>query len=52
MVSNMNVLNKIGQPNDITKCLSWLLSDESDFVTGQTINIDGGMNNINTRIVR
>tara|TARA_B100001029_G_scaffold47911_1_gene37976 strand:+ start:321 stop:1040 length:720 start_codon:yes stop_codon:yes gene_type:complete len=52
MVSNMNVLNKIGQPSDITKCLSWLLSDESDFVTGQTINIDGGMNNINTRIVR
>ena len=52
MVSNMNVLRRLGQPEDISKCLSWLLSDSSDFVTGQTINIDGGMNNINTRIVR
>ena len=50
MVSNMNILSKIGQPSDIAKCLSWLLSDKSDFVTGQTINIDGGMNNINARI--
>ena len=52
MVSKMNILNKIGEPEDITGCISWLLSNNSNFVTGQTINIDGGMNNINTRIVR
>ena len=52
MVSNMNPLKKIGTPSDIEECLMWLISDSSSFVTGQTINIDGGLNNINSRILR
>lgn len=29
-------------PNDLTGTVAWLLSDESGFVTGQTIAVDGG----------
>jgi NAD(P)-dependent dehydrogenase (short-subunit alcohol dehydrogenase family) len=29
-------------PSDLTGTVEWLLSDASDFVTGQTIAVDGG----------
>jgi 3-oxoacyl-[acyl-carrier protein] reductase len=29
-------------PGDLTGTVAWLLSDESGFVTGQTIAVDGG----------
>ena len=35
--------NRIGEPNDIGKLAVWLASDESDYITGTTIFIDGGM---------
>jgi len=35
--------NRIGQPADIGKCVAWLASDESDYITGATIFVDGGM---------
>jgi glucose 1-dehydrogenase len=34
---------RIGQPEDIGKAAVWLASDESDYVTGATIYVDGGM---------
>jgi NAD(P)-dependent dehydrogenase (short-subunit alcohol dehydrogenase family) len=33
---------RIGQPEDLDGALVWLLSDESRFVTGQVIVVDGG----------
>ena len=30
------------QPDDIVGTVTWLISDASQFVTGQTISIDGG----------
>jgi len=35
--------NRIGQPADIGKLAAWLASDESDYITGTTVFIDGGM---------
>lgn len=35
--------NRIGVPEDIGKLAVWLASDESDYITGTTIFIDGGM---------
>lgn len=35
--------NRIGQPEDIGKVAVWLASDESDYITGTTIFVDGGM---------
>jgi len=34
---------RIGQPADIAKVAVWLASDDSDYVHGQTIFVDGGM---------
>jgi glucose 1-dehydrogenase len=34
---------RIGQPEDIGKVAVWLASDDSDYVHGQTIFVDGGM---------
>ena len=34
---------RIGEPNDIAQTAVWLASDLSDYVTGATIFVDGGM---------
>jgi glucose 1-dehydrogenase len=34
---------RIGEPEDIAKAALWLASDESDYVTGTTLFVDGGM---------
>ena len=34
---------RIGQPNDIGKAAVWLCSDDSDYVNGVSLFIDGGM---------
>jgi glucose 1-dehydrogenase len=34
---------RIGEPEDIGKAAVWLCSDESDYVTGTTLFVDGGM---------
>lgn len=39
-------LKRIGQPSEIASLASWLLSDESHFVTGQIIQADGGLGSI------
>lgn len=41
-------LGKIGQPNDISQMIAFLLSDESSFMTGQVIGIDGGLGKLKT----
>lgn len=39
----MHPLGRIGTPDDVAAAIAWLLSDESDWVTGQVIGIDGGL---------
>ena len=36
-------MRRFGQPRDIAEAIVWLCSDDSSFVTGQAINLDGGM---------
>lgn len=39
-------LKKIGEPEDIAHAVAFLLSDDSKWMTGQILHIDGGMSSI------
>ncbi|MDP3469440.1 MAG: SDR family oxidoreductase [Daejeonella sp.] len=41
-------LGRIGKPEDIASAISFLLSDESGWISGQVLGIDGGMGNLKT----
>ena len=36
-------LNKFGEPENIAKTVTFLASSDSEYITGQVINVDGGM---------
>lgn len=36
-------MHRIGQPQEITAAVLWLLSDQASYVTGATLSVDGGM---------
>lgn len=36
-------LKKLGSPEDIANCAVFLVSDNASYITGQVINVDGGM---------
>ncbi len=36
-------VNRIGEPSDVGRVLTWLVSDFCDYVTGTTMYVDGGM---------
>jgi len=36
-------LGMIGSPNDVANCVEFLASDESRYITGETIHVNGGM---------
>ena len=34
---------RFGQPRDIARAAVWLASDDAEFITGQTLTVDGGL---------
>lgn len=40
-------LKRIGEPNDLATVATFLLSDESNWMTGQILHVDGGKSSIN-----
>ncbi len=39
----MHALGRLGEPDDIAKAIAWLLDSENNWITGQTISVDGGL---------
>tara|TARA_B100000214_G_C23939208_1_gene614823 strand:- start:555 stop:1247 length:693 start_codon:yes stop_codon:yes gene_type:complete len=39
----MHVLNKIGEPKDISNMIRFLINTENDWITGQNFIVDGGL---------
>lgn len=37
------LLGRVGQPEEIADAISFLLSDKAKYITGETINVNGGM---------
>ena len=35
--------NRIGEPEDVGRVVTWLASDQADYITGATLFVDGGM---------
>jgi NAD(P)-dependent dehydrogenase (short-subunit alcohol dehydrogenase family) len=46
---SMHALGRLGTPDDIAFAIKWLLSDESSWVTGQVISVDGGLSSVLAR---
>lgn len=45
----LHPLGRLGAPEDIAAALAWLLSEDSAWVTGQVIGVDGGLSSLKTR---
>ena len=40
---SMTLLKRFGQPEDVARLVNFLASPDSDYITGQVINVDGGL---------
>ena len=43
IITNKIPLGIIGSPNDVANCVEFLASEESRYITGETIHVNGGM---------
>lgn len=41
--ASLTMLNRLGEPEEIAKVALFLASDDASYITGQTINVNGGM---------
>jgi NAD(P)-dependent dehydrogenase (short-subunit alcohol dehydrogenase family) len=46
---SMHPLGRLGKPEDIASAITWLLSSENNWVTGQVIGVDGGLGQLKPR---
>ncbi len=48
LMDNRHPMKRVGQAEDIANIADFLLSDNSSWITGQIIGVDGGMSTLNT----
>lgn len=46
----MHALGRLGEPDDIARVIAWLLDSENNWITGQTISVDGGLSAVVPRM--
>lgn len=47
---HMHPLGRIGEPKDVARVIWFLLKPKNDWMTGQVIGIDGGMNSVQPKV--
>jgi 3-oxoacyl-[acyl-carrier protein] reductase len=43
MMGNLNPMGRIGTPEEIARVVAWVSGDESSWVNGQNLRVNGGM---------
>lgn len=43
-LKNLNAFKRIGEPDDIANVIGFLVGEKSQWITGQTIRVNGGYN--------
>jgi 3-oxoacyl-[acyl-carrier protein] reductase len=46
----LHALGRLGAPDDVAAAIAWLLGDESSWVTGQILGVDGGLADVRPRL--
>ena len=47
--ASMHPLGRIGRPEEVAEVVTWLVSDDSSWVTGQVIGVDGGLSSVRAK---
>ena len=42
LVSGLHPMKRMGNPEEIAQVVIWLCSDQASFITGESVNVDGG----------
>ena len=42
-IKNKIPLNRVGKPEDVAYCVKFLVSEQANYITGQTIHVNGGL---------
>jgi len=48
-IAEMHALRRLGTPEDVAALAAFLLSPEADWITGQTISVDGGRSTLRSK---
>ncbi|MCB9896685.1 MAG: SDR family oxidoreductase [Planctomycetes bacterium] len=47
--ANLHPMGRIGEPEDVSSAIAWLLAPGRSWVTGQVISIDGGLSRVRSK---
>ena len=48
----MHVLGRLGEPEDVARAIAFLVHPDNNWITGQTLGVDGGLGGIVNRVKR